>query len=69
MGLVDYTGITPIRRFSHIKVVRRNHHRYGQTGTVIRINEDTNKVWVVFPDGSLSQVGRRSLEVIVPRRA
>lgn len=64
-GTYDWTGITPIKPHSHVKIVRRNHHCYGWTGSVVRVVHP--RVWVALADGRIVSAGHRSIEVLVPK--
>lgn len=69
MGLSDRTGICPLRMFSHVKITHPRHAYFHQTGTVVRIDTGTRRVWVSLPSGTVVPAGHRSVEVIVPRPA
>lgn len=68
-GLTDWTGLSPLRQHAHVKITNRNHSKHGQTGTVVRIDQDKRRVWVALPDGSVVPAGHRSVEVLVPKPA
>jgi hypothetical protein len=65
--MADWTGITPIRQFAHVKITHRRHSCYGMTGTVIRMDREKRKVWVSLPDGRVVPAGHRSVEVLTPK--
>lgn len=65
----DATGLFPLRQFAHVKVVRRGHSRFLQTGAVIRTDINLRKVWVAFPDGKVIRLSNRSVEVLVSKRS
>jgi hypothetical protein len=58
----DSTGYGLVKRGTHVMVIRNNHHRKKQTGTVVRVKN--NRVWIAFPDGEVAPAGHRSIRVL-----
>lgn len=69
MGLTDCNGTTSVRQFSHVKVANPHHARWAQTGTVVRLDLQTRRVWVMFPDGQVIRMASRSVQVLASKRA
>lgn len=62
--LTDWTGLTPIKPHSHVKITRSNHRHYGRTGTVVRIRAADCRVWVALAGGVVTSALCRSLTVL-----
>lgn len=62
--LTDRNGIRLIRLHSHVKVTHPRHSYTGQTGTVVRVDIPTRRIWIALPNGAVVPAGHRSVEVL-----
>lgn len=62
--LADRNGIALLRPHQHVKITHPRHSYYGQTGTIVRIDPVSRRVWVALSRDLVVQAGHRSVEVL-----
>lgn len=62
--LADRNGIALLRPHQHVKITHPRHAYHGRTGTIVRIDPASRRVWVALSPGLVVQAGHRSVEVL-----
>lgn len=63
--LSDWNGVW-IEQHAHVKIRHPRHAYHGRTGTIVRWDLDTRRVWVQLPGGITVAAASRSIEVMRP---